>query len=458
SRRRGDRIILGDGDTAVALRKRIHDEAAIHKRVSTTQPKHLIQFIDAVDDERGLMLVSEYYPSTSLEDLLVSRPDALDERQALGIVAATAKGLAAIHDAGVVHRDLKPSNVLLGEDGGLKICDFGLSALIESQDSLSLGSVRYMAPELLRSEPADQRADLYSLGIMAYEMLAGRANFDTAFRNVLRDQRNQAMRWMKWHTNARLSAPPLDELMPDLPPHLVQLVARMMDKDQARRVGSAGDVLDAIRRHFVGDGPEEPLRNGQTDPAAGPVTSTPGDTAPLPSRNKLPLILAGLLVFWVAVGLSLYVISESKKSAAQQRAVAEADALIAAGNRDYAAGNFEAALENYRLVSNAWPDETAMGQKAQLGVLKTRGRLAFIAEDFDGAVDYLDQYTDAGGSAPGIEDLKRDAKSAKAFTRQQASVLRHVEAGEFREAQQVVKDARQTQLTTDETNALDERS
>lgn len=449
-------IILGDGDTAVALRKRIHDEAAIHKRVSATQPKHLIQFIDAVDDERGLMLVSEYYPSTSLEDLLANRPDALDERQALGIVAATAKGLNAIHDAGVVHRDLKPSNVLLGEDGGLKICDFGLSALIESQDSLSLGSVRYMAPELLKSEPADQRADIYSLGIMAYEMLAGRSNFDNAFRNVLRDQRNQAMRWMKWHTNARLSAPVLDELMPDLPQHLVQLVSRMMDKDQARRVGSAGDVLDAIRRHFVGDGPEEPLRNGRAHQTAGPATSTPGDTAPLPSRNKLPLILAGLLIFWIAVGLSLYVINESKKSAAQDRAIAEANSLIDTGNRDYTSGEFEAALENYQLVLNAWTDQTAMGQKAQLGVFKTRGRLAFVAEDYDSAIDYFSRYRDAGGSAAGIEDTIRDARAAKAFAQLTTSVQNHIAAEEFREAQQVVKDARQTQLTTDETNALGE--
>ncbi|MEO1237495.1 MAG: serine/threonine-protein kinase, partial [Planctomycetota bacterium] len=250
-------IILGSEDSDEALRKRIRDEAAIHKRVSTTQPKHLIQFIDAVDDPRGLMLVSEYYPSTSLEDLLDRQRAPLDERQALGIVAATALGLRAIHDAGVVHRDLKPSNILLGEDGGLKICDFGLAALIESQDSLSLGSVRYMAPELLRSETADGRADVYSLGVIAYEMLAGRPNFDAAFRNVLRDQRNQAMRWMKWHTNARVAAPLLDEFLPDLPPHLTQLVARMMDKDVARRVGRADDVVEAIRRHFTGDTPDD---------------------------------------------------------------------------------------------------------------------------------------------------------------------------------------------------------
>ncbi|MEM7624878.1 MAG: protein kinase [Planctomycetota bacterium] len=449
-------IILGDGDTAVALRKRIREEATIHKRVSTTQPKHLIQFIDAVDDERGLMLVSEYYPSTSLEDLLANRPDALDERQALGIVAATAKGLNAIHDAGVVHRDLKPSNVLLGEDGGLKICDFGLSALIESQDSLSLGSVRYMAPELLRSEPADQRADIYSLGIMAYEMLAGRANFDNAFRNVLRDQRNQAMRWMKWHTNARLSAPLLDELMPDLPLHLVQLVARMMDKDQARRVSTADDVLDAIRRHFVGDGPEEPIRNGRSRDHTGPTTSTPGDTAPLPSRNRLPMILAGLLVFWVAVGLSLYVINESRKSAAQDRAIAEANALIGDGNTAYAAGDFDEALENYQSVLNTWTDQTAMGQKAQLGVFKTRGRLALIDQDYDTAIENFDLYQSAGGSAPGIEELKRDARLSKAFAEMTASVHSHVEASEFREAQQIVKDFRQRQLTTDESDALDD--
>lgn len=449
-------IILGHEDSDEALRKRIRDEAAIHKRVSTSQPKHLIQFIDAVDDPRGLMLVGEYYLSTSLEDMLANTTAPLDERQALGIVAATAKGLEAIHGAGVVHRDLKPSNILLGEDGGLKICDFGLSALIESQDSLSLGSVRYMAPELLKSETADGRADLYSLGIIAYEMLAGRANFDVAFRNVLRDQRNQAMRWMKWHTNLRVSAPLLDDYLPDLPPHLVQLVARMMDKDQSRRVGSAEDVVDAIRRHFTGDGPDTDLSPRRSIDHPGITTSTPGDTAVLPTRNKLPLILGGFLLFWVVVFGVLFMINDQKKTAAYNQKIAEANALIDEGIEEYDEGNFGASVENYEAVLAAWPAESATARRAQLGAWKAQGRIAFADERYDDAVGFFEQYKDAGGNAETVDSLILEAKDNEAFAQIDQTIVQDIEADDFADAQQTLKEARDQDWTDGQIARLDE--
>ncbi|MEM9881530.1 MAG: protein kinase [Planctomycetota bacterium] len=447
-------IILGQDDSDDALRKRIRDEAAIHKRVSASQPKHLIQFIDAVDDPRGLMLVSEFYPSTSLEDLLDRQRAPLDERQALGIVAATAKGLEAIHDAGVVHRDLKPSNVLLGDDGGLKICDFGLSALIEAQDSLSLGSVRYMAPELLRSEPADGRADVYSLGLIAYEMLAGRPNFDVAFRNVLRDQRNQAMRWMKWHTNLRVAAPPLDEHLPDLPPHLTQLVARMMEKDPARRVATADDVVEAIRRHFTGDGPDVDL-SATAAAGSGVAASTPGDTAPLPTRSRLPLILVGLLGFWAVVGASLLLINDQKRSAAQAQALDEANAMINSGIAAYDEGDTDSALENYRIVAEAWPDDSPVGQKAQLGVWRAEGRLAFDRGDYAAAVDAWTEYRENGGRAAGMDELLDEAVENRNFEAFVAAVNLTLEGQAFREAKQNIADFRQSELTEEQEDRLD---
>jgi len=449
-------IILGHEDSDEALRKRIRDEAAIHKRVSTSQPKHLIQFIDAVDDPRGLMLVGEYYRSTSLEDLLQTKTGPLDERQALGIVAATAKGLEAIHGVGVVHRDLKPSNILLGEDGGLKICDFGLSALIESQDSLSLGSVRYMAPELLKSEPADGRADLYSLGIIAYEMLAGRPNFDVAFRNVLRDQRNQAMRWMKWHTNLRVSAPMLDDYLPDLPTHLVQLVARMMDKDQARRVGSAEDVVDAIRRHFTGDGPDTDLAPRRSIDHPAITTSTPGDTTALPTRNKLPLVLGGFLLFWIIVFVAVFVINDQKKTAAHAQALAEADVLIEDGIEQYNEGNFEVSLENYQAVLAAWPAESATANRAQLGAWKAQGRIAFAAGRYDSAVNFFDQYKEAGGNAATVDNLILEAKDNEAFAQIDQTILDNIEQAAFADAQQTLKEAREQTWTDGQVARLDE--
>ena len=455
-------IILGDGDTNEALRKRVSDEAAIHKRVSTTQPKHLIQFIDVVDDDRGLMLISEYYPSTSLEDLLQSTDQPLEERQALGIIAATAKGLQAIHDIGVVHRDLKPSNILLGNDGGLKICDFGLAALIESQDSLSLGSVRYMAPELLKSEPADERADLYSLGIIAYEMLAGRGHFDQAFRNVLRDQRNQAMRWMKWHTNLRVAAPPLGDLLPDTPAPLSQLVARMMDKDQARRVRSASDVIEAIRRHFTGDGEGEDTPASHStpprshDPRMQPVAQPAGHTAPLPSRSKLPLLLGALLLFWVMVAGVLYFVSQSRRAAEQRARLETATRLVDEGQDLYREGETQRALTNFEQVLDDWSVDSPIGRSAQREAYKARGRLALDEGRYDEAVNQFEAFRDAGGDASSVEAVIREARDAEAFANLTASVGRHLEQDQFADARQIVKEARAIQWSDEQGRQLDE--
>ena len=158
------------------------------------------------------------------------------------------------------------------------------------QHALSLGSVRYMAPELFRDEPVDGRADIYALGMIAYEMLAGRNAFEDAFKIVLRDQRNQPLRWMKWHTNLRAKAPPLTQLNPKASPALSDLVARMIEKDPSSRIASAHELLRAIRRHFAtaGDAPapgseenlSEPGRPGPgSPPFRGPTTPPPPSRA-----------------------------------------------------------------------------------------------------------------------------------------------------------------------------------
>lgn len=452
-------IILGDDDTDDRVRKRIRDEAAMQKRVSAGHPKHLVQFIDAVEHERGMMLVSEFYPSTSLEKILQSDPLPMEERRALGIAAATAKGLEAIHAVGVVHRDLKPSNILLGDDGGLKICDFGLAALIESQDSLSLGSVRYMAPELLRSEPSDGRADIYSLGVICYEMLAGRSKFDEAFRNVLRDQRNQAMRWMKWHTNVRLNAPALSDLVPELPPALVEMVARMMDKDLARRIGSAGVVIDTIKRHFTGDDGDDRADAATRLAGHGTIagsTSNPGDTAPLPQKSRVPLILAGVLSLWVIVGVGIFLIQENRSAAKAQERFDTAAAAMQDAIAAYDDGEFTTALVGFENVYDDWPADSEMAARAQLGIWKTQGRLAFEEDRFDQAAALLEKYRDAGGNPASVDSLIKEARSAQAFAQIAESIRGHIEKQEFIEARQLIREAAATQITYDQEQQLDD--
>jgi serine/threonine-protein kinase len=274
-------------------------EVELQKRVAAAH-KNLVKVYECLEEPRGLFVVMEFIDGPTLAQYLTADPRPMEQRQALGIIGAVALALEAIHKEGVIHRDLKPSNILLPKSGGLKVCDFGLAALIAEQDVLALGSVRYMAPESFGDQPVDARADIYSLGMIAYEMLAGKAAFEEAFKIVLRDTRNQAMRWMKWHTNPRATAPALAQIVPGgaVPKRLSDLVARMMEKDPAQRIATAGELLAAIRRHFSA--------HAQSEEAAAPadarrvaamgVAATPEPLALGASLAVLLLIIAGIFL------------------------------------------------------------------------------------------------------------------------------------------------------------------
>jgi len=139
----------------------------------------------------------------------------------------------------------------VGQDGALKITDFGLIGHSGGKTSLPMGTTKYMAPEMFTGGSVDPRADLYSLGFIAYEMFAGREKYEEAFRDVLRDEKAQQVRWMHWHSNSALTAPSLKDLQPGIPPLIVKIVERMMEKDPSRRFASAEQIIRWLRRIFV---------------------------------------------------------------------------------------------------------------------------------------------------------------------------------------------------------------
>ena len=136
---------------------------------------------DAVVDSDEPALVMDFVAGRSIAELAADG-HAFDEAEALRVAAAVADGLAAVHDGGIVHRDLKPGNVLMGDDGTVRLSDFGIAVGLMDATALTaddgvVGTLRYLAPERLAGQPATPATDVWGLGTVLYEMLTGVAAF-----------------------------------------------------------------------------------------------------------------------------------------------------------------------------------------------------------------------------------------------------------------------------------------
>jgi len=428
------------------FRERFRREAALQKRLAAGH-KHLVRVIDVIEEPRGLFIVMEYVEGQSLEQLLEQTDGPIDQRQALGIIAATAVAMEHVHGEHVVHRDLKPSNILLPKDGGLKVCDFGLAEVMTDQATPSSGSVRYIAPELFRGDAVDGRADIYALGMIAYEMLAGRPSFKDAFKVVLRDTRNQALRWMKWHTNDRVNAPPLTERNPDVADTLSELVARMMEKDADKRIASATELLAAIKRHFAGKKPQHPTSAALTRTTGTPVGSTRGPIAPaektaaLPTAKKSPavkiVLISTIALVVLAGGMFAYLIVSDimAQRRAAAAALAEAEELYQSAKAAYDDQRWAAAKEQLDELADQWPDHPKYGQAGKAVSLFAAGMLHFQAGRYQDSIDALqasDEYdvVDRGK----IEALIDQNRHRQSFDLEIASIEKTLRDGDYRQA------------------------
>lgn len=223
------------------------------------------------------------------------------------ILAETARALAAAHEAGVIHRDIKPENVMLeGWERRVQLMDFGISrSFHESKDSglteqgMIIGTVDYMSPEQASGTPIDHRSDIYSLGVVGYEMLAGKAPFagDTP-RQVL--------------TRVIVDEPPnLAGARPDVPPDLAAAVMRCLAKDPSARWISAQELAQALEERIVPGGltrltPVGPARltPAARAPASGPVAPLAPVTAVAPAQTR-PSARTGARLRDQRIGLTL---------------------------------------------------------------------------------------------------------------------------------------------------------
>jgi len=184
-----------------------------------------------------LFIAMACYDGETLRERIASGP--LSVAEAVSIAAGIARGLAAAHARGVVHRDVKPGNVMLTVDGDVKLLDFGLAKVAEvtlTRPGITQGTVAYMSPEQVRGDPADARSDLWSLGVVVYEMLAGRRPFggehEAAVLHAIRHDEPE----------------PVGALRPETPERLAAVVGRLLAKDPDDRYAGAEALLADLDR------------------------------------------------------------------------------------------------------------------------------------------------------------------------------------------------------------------
>jgi serine/threonine-protein kinase len=181
-------------------------------------------------------LVMEYLPGITLRDLL-NEHKILTTEQTLDILEAVLSGLSAAHKAGIVHRDLKPENVLLADDGRIKIGDFGLARAASANTATGaalLGTIAYLSPELVTRGIADTRSDIYAVGIMMYEMLAGEQPF----------KGEQPMQIAYQHANGSVPTPSTKN--PRVPAELDELVLWATAREPDQRPRDARVMLEQL--------------------------------------------------------------------------------------------------------------------------------------------------------------------------------------------------------------------
>lgn len=198
---------------------------------------HVVNVFDQGQDGELAYLVMEYLPGITLRELLREQKR-LTVAQTITIMDAILAGLSAAHRAGIVHRDVKPENVLLAEDGRIKIGDFGLARATTANTATGqqlLGTIAYLAPELVTRGTADARSDIYALGIMLYEMLVGEQPY----------KGEQPMQIAFQHATESVPRPSVRN--PGVPEQLDELVLWATEKSPDERPDDAGQMLERLR-------------------------------------------------------------------------------------------------------------------------------------------------------------------------------------------------------------------
>ena len=268
--------IAADGKTI----ERFKNELKLARSISHRNVGRMYELME----EKGTRFISmEYIPGEDLKSF-IRRSGRLEIFKAIDIARQVCEGLSEAHGSGTVHRDLKPSNIMIDKEGNARIMDFGIARSLKAEGAtgpgIMIGTPEYMSPEQVGGEESDQRADIYALGVILFEMLTGELPFtgDTPFSIGMKHKGEE----------------PRDprELNPGIPEGLSRIIRRCLEKDRSLRYQDAGEVstdLDSVER--------ETSSHGQISAA---VHERPED------KKKLrPAAVAALILVLAAFAVSI---------------------------------------------------------------------------------------------------------------------------------------------------------
>lgn len=228
---------LGSGegdDKAEEARVRFFREAESTGRLSHP---NIVTVYDAGEEHELGYIAMELLDGTSLKTWS-RRPKLMPAKEVIAVLATVADALDYAHQQGVVHRDVKPANIMVTKDGIVKVTDFGIAKMASSsktQTNVVLGTPSYMSPEQIAGKRVDGRSDIFSLGVVLYELLTGHPPF-------VGDNLPALLFAVSHHPPA-----PIHTLCPNLPPSLVEILDQAMQKEPLRRYRRAGELAEALR-------------------------------------------------------------------------------------------------------------------------------------------------------------------------------------------------------------------
>jgi len=216
--------------------KRFKREA---RAVAKLSHPNIVQIFDIAQEDDLHFFSMDYIDGQTLDEVLKER-GSLDSDEAVRIITQAASGVEHAHEIGILHRDIKPSNMILDRRGNVKVMDFGLARMTDegsrlTQSGTLMGTLEYMSPEQCRGEELDFRTDIYSLGVVLYEMLTGKTPFDAPNEaalvyKIVHDEPTEAKK-----------------INPTIPDDLNAIVSRAMAKDRDERYAGISEFLKELR-------------------------------------------------------------------------------------------------------------------------------------------------------------------------------------------------------------------